>query len=161
MTYLPSFTALVLALVVTRVLVSLAPRLGLVDTPNERSLHSHPVATVGDFASSVCRNTRTYDPVVGVDQPLPSYVSEPVHEGGEALDVIDKNDERCRPCFLGHQAATARISGGVGLAVSTDLLHEAIDVLAGRARVQDQRVGDLRLSTSARKSFEQRQLQVR
>lgn len=47
MTYLPPLTALLLAFTTTRVLVSLAPRLGLVDTPNERSLHSRPVATVG------------------------------------------------------------------------------------------------------------------
>jgi Fuc2NAc and GlcNAc transferase len=47
MTYLSSLTALLLAFATTRVLVSLAPRLGLVDTPNERSLHSRPVATIG------------------------------------------------------------------------------------------------------------------
>ena len=47
MTYLPTLTACALALVVTRILVSLAPRLGLLDRPNERSLHSHPVATIG------------------------------------------------------------------------------------------------------------------
>jgi UDP-N-acetylmuramyl pentapeptide phosphotransferase/UDP-N-acetylglucosamine-1-phosphate transferase len=47
MTFLPPVAAMLLACIVTRILVSVAPRLGLVDVPNERSLHTEPLATVG------------------------------------------------------------------------------------------------------------------
>ena len=43
----PPIAAFGVALVVTRTLVSIAPRLGLVDRPNERSLHQSPIATIG------------------------------------------------------------------------------------------------------------------
>lgn len=45
--YVPAIAAGLIALAVTRLLVVLAPRLNLVDVPNDRSLHVRPVATVG------------------------------------------------------------------------------------------------------------------
>ena len=45
--YLPASIGFIVSFVVTRIMVSLAPRFGLMDRPNERSMHTHPVATAG------------------------------------------------------------------------------------------------------------------
>jgi UDP-N-acetylmuramyl pentapeptide phosphotransferase/UDP-N-acetylglucosamine-1-phosphate transferase len=45
--YLPASIGFIVGFVVTRIMVSLAPRFGLLDRPNERSMHTYPVATGG------------------------------------------------------------------------------------------------------------------
>ena len=50
MSFVPPIVALIVALLVTRGLISVSPRLGLVDVPNERSLHWSPIPTVGGIA---------------------------------------------------------------------------------------------------------------
>tara|TARA_A100001037_G_scaffold296082_1_gene316099 strand:- start:842 stop:1813 length:972 start_codon:yes stop_codon:yes gene_type:complete len=45
--YLPLIAGFVTAILATRLLVSIAPRLGFVDVPNERSMHVLPVPTIG------------------------------------------------------------------------------------------------------------------
>ncbi len=75
MTVLPPLVAMVVGLAVTRGLVWLAPKLSLVDIPNERSLHSRPRPTVGGLGvlAGVFAAVSFSSLMLGIAQPLASF----------------------------------------------------------------------------------------